>query len=80
MIEQQAMLKLLTEDPIIESASWIVGEPGVQDLMNDPLIHAVLSRDGLNLQDLRVAIAVGRGRLAAAGALSKNAAPTSDAA
>lgn len=46
--------------------AWIVGEPSLQDLLADPLVHAVLRRDGLSLQDLRRAIALGRRRLAPA--------------
>ena len=45
---------------------WISGEPDLQDLMADPLVHAVLRRDGLGLQDLRRAIALGRSRLTSA--------------
>ncbi|MEO3429022.1 hypothetical protein AAFN88_09215 [Pelagibius sp. CAU 1746] len=47
-----------------ETADWIVGEPSVEDLLRDPLIHAVLRRDGLGLQDLLQAVALGRSRLA----------------
>lgn len=47
-----------------EASSWIAGEPLVQDLLHDPLIHAILDRDGLDLQDLLQAIALGRSRLA----------------
>ena len=45
---------------------WIAGEPRLQDLLSDPLVHAVLQRDGLDLQDLRQAIARGRRRLSPA--------------
>lgn len=47
-----------------ETADWIIGEPSVQDLLRDPLIHAILQRDGLCPQDLLQAIALGRARLA----------------
>ncbi len=47
-----------------ETADWITGEPSVQDLLRDPLIHAILQRDGLGLQDLLQAITLGRSRLA----------------
>jgi hypothetical protein len=48
-----------------DTAAWIVGEPSVQDLLHDPLVHSLLRRDGLSLQDLQQAIALGRRRLAA---------------
>ena len=46
------------------SKAWITGEPRLSDLLADPLVHAVLRRDGLSLRDLRHAIAQGRSRLA----------------
>lgn len=46
-----------------EASNWIVGEPSVPDLLRDSLVHAVLRRDGLTLQDLLQAIALGRRRL-----------------
>ena len=63
MIEQRAVLKSLNENPITETAPWIVGEPTVQELLGDPVVHAVLRRDGLSVHDLMRAIARGRGRL-----------------
>lgn len=66
MPDQRAVLKLLTENPVTETASWIVGEPSVQDVLRDPVVHAVLRRDGLSLHDLMRAIARGRRRLAPA--------------
>jgi hypothetical protein len=53
-----------------EPGTWIAGEPAVRDVLGDPLIHAVLRRDGLSLQDLLRAIAVGRQRLASPAAAS----------
>lgn len=53
-----------------EAGAWIAGEPAVRDVLGDPLIHAVLRRDGLSLQDLLQAIAVGRRRLAPPAAAS----------
>jgi len=64
MIEQRSVLKLLSEQPVTETANWILGEPSVQEIMVDPVIHAVLRRDGLGLNDLQRAIARGRSRLA----------------
>jgi hypothetical protein len=63
MIEQRAALKSLNENPVTETAPWIVGEPSVQELLGDPVVHAVLRRDGLSVHDLMRAIARGRGRL-----------------
>ena len=63
MIEQRAVLKSLNENPVTETAPWIVGEPSVQELLGDPIVHAVLRRDGLSVHDLMRAIARGRGRL-----------------
>jgi hypothetical protein len=63
MTEQRAVLKLLTDNPVTETASWIAGEPSVQDILGDPVVHAVLRRDGLSLHDLMRAIVRGRGRL-----------------
>jgi hypothetical protein len=63
MIEQRAVLKSLNENPVTETAPWIFGEPSMQDLLGDPVVHAVLRRDGLSVHDLKRAIARGRGRL-----------------
>jgi hypothetical protein len=61
MIEQRGTLRETAS--LRETADWITGEPSVQDLLRDPLIHAVLQRDGLGLQDLLQAVAMGRSRL-----------------
>lgn len=54
----------LREDPAArKTARWIDGEPALEDLLRDPLVHAVLRRDGLTLRDLLEAIALGRHRL-----------------
>jgi hypothetical protein len=66
MIEQRAVLKLLSEGTVTETTPWILGEPTIEELLRDPLVHAVLRRDGLNPQDLLQAVALGRGRLAPA--------------
>jgi hypothetical protein len=70
MIEQRTVLNLLNENAITETAPWIVGEPSLQELMGDPVVHAVLRRDGLSPQDLMGAIARARGRLSPALALA----------
>jgi hypothetical protein len=66
MIEQRAVLKLLSEGTVTETTPWILGEPTIEELLRDPLVHAVLRRDGLNPQDLLQAVSLGRGRLAPA--------------
>ena len=66
MSKQGNVLKLLSEHPITEAANGMVGEPSVQELLGDPVIHAVLRRDGLGHKDLLQAIAQGRSRLAPA--------------
>jgi hypothetical protein len=49
--------------PAPEAHDWTAGEPEIPDLLRDPVIHAVLRRDGLTPQDLADAIARARGRL-----------------
>lgn len=78
MIEQRVVMEMQNEHPVPEAGSWIAGEPAVQDLLGDPLIHAVLRRDGLSLPDLLQAIALGRRRLSPDPTASDR--PTSDAA
>ena len=41
------------------------GEPELGELLDDPILHAVLRRDGISLGDLHAAIARARARLAA---------------
>jgi hypothetical protein len=41
-------------------------EPELDELLADPVLHAVLRRDGLSLGDLEAAIAGARARLAGA--------------
>lgn len=38
-------------------------EPTLSEVLSDPLIHLILRRDGLNLDDLRRAIADGQSKL-----------------
>jgi hypothetical protein len=47
------------------SPDWLLGEPPLSEVICDTLVHAILHRDGLSLQDLQRAIALGRRRLAA---------------
>jgi hypothetical protein len=42
----------------------MTGEPALGELLGDPILHAVLRRDGLSLGDLEAAIAGARARLA----------------
>ena len=30
-----------------QSESWLHGEPSIQELMSDPIVHLVMCRDGL---------------------------------
>lgn len=69
MIEQRSVLEQLSENPVIETSPWIVGEPSLQDVLGDPVVHAVLHRDGLSTQDLMRAIIRGRNGLSPARAV-----------
>lgn len=62
----------------LDRATWMVGEPAMPELFDDPLIHAVLRRDGLSLTDLQRAITLARSRLAAPA--RRRETPASDAA
>jgi hypothetical protein len=44
--------KALRPVPIRASDPWRYGEPYLSDVMNDPLVHLVMKRDGLGLQDV----------------------------
>ena len=35
------------EEPLRQSEAWLRGEPSIQELMSDPIIHLVMRRDGL---------------------------------
>ncbi len=69
MIEQRSVLEQLSENPVTETSPWIVGEPSLQDVLGDPVVHAVLRRDGLSTQDLMRAIIRGRSGLSPARAV-----------
>lgn len=62
---EEAVPTVLAQGPAAagEASNWIVGEPSIPDLLRDSLVHAVLRRDGLTLQDLLQAVALGRRRL-----------------
>lgn len=79
MIEHRSARKLLNETPVTETAPWIVGEPSLQDLLGDPVVHAVLRRDGLSTQDLMRAITRGRHRLAGTPSIASAAIPMAPA-
>lgn len=78
MIEQRSVLELLSDQPVTETANWILGEPSVEEVLVDPVVHALLRRDGLRLDDLQRAIAFARRRLDSG--LAVRAMPSSDAA
>lgn len=78
MIDPHADTSLPSEPSASNRAAWIEGEPAMPELLDDPLIHAVLRRDGLSLADLQSAIARARRRLAAPA--PRRETPASDAA
>lgn len=78
MIEQRAEASHSSKPAAAGPGAWIVGEPAMPDLLEDPVIHAVLRRDGLSLADLQRAIADARLRLAALRRTASS--PASDAA
>jgi hypothetical protein len=78
MIDPHTDRSLPSEPATSNRAAWIVGEPAMPDLLDDPLIHAVLRRDGLSLADLQSAITQARRRLAAPA--RRRETPASDAA
>lgn len=55
-----------TGRPVGRASDWIVGEPPLSDFFEDPLVLAVLRRDGIGPEDLVQAIAAGRRRLSSA--------------
>ncbi|MBM3480471.1 MAG: hypothetical protein FJX69_14845 [Alphaproteobacteria bacterium] len=48
-----------------DDATTTSGEPDLRDLLEDPMLHAVMRRDGLTRLDLDAAIAQARDRLRA---------------
>jgi len=56
---------MIAKRTIASSPDWLLGEPPLSEVLCDTGIHAVLRRDGLSLQDLQLAVALGRRRLAA---------------
>ena len=64
MIDPHADASPSSAPPGSDQATWIIGEPAMPDLLSDPVIHAVLRRDGLSLADLQQAITQARHRLA----------------
>ncbi len=53
----------VAETPDRETSNWILGEPSVQEMLCDPIVHSILRRDGLTGDDVRAALALGRERL-----------------
>ena len=37
----------LRGEPLHQSESWLHGEPSIQEVMSDPIVHLVMRRDGL---------------------------------
>lgn len=51
------------------SRAWLQGEPEIEEMLRDPVVHLVMARDGLTPQMLRRALRAGGERLlSAAGA------------
>ena len=38
---------LLQGEALRQSESWLHGEPSIQEVMSDPIVHLVMRRDGL---------------------------------
>ena len=36
---------------------WMYGEPALDDVLNDPIVHLVMRRDGIGVAEVRAAIA-----------------------
>ncbi len=69
------MIQLMAADRRTGANSdWIYGEPGIDDMLRDPLLLLVLRRDDLSKDDLVAALGVGRRRLKSAGVKSSQAA------
>lgn len=56
------------------NSAWIYGEPGIDELLRDPLVSLVLRRDHLSREDLLAALAVARRRLKPEGVTRSQAA------
>lgn len=78
MIDPQSDTSPSSKPSASDKTAWIVGEPAMPELFDDPLIHAVLRRDGLSLADLQRAVTLARRRLAAP--TRRHETPASDAA
>ncbi len=37
----------LLGEPLHQSESWLHGEPSIQEVMSEPIVHLVMRRDGL---------------------------------
>lgn len=42
---------------------WLEGEPSLQDVLADPIVHLVMKRDGLRLADVTPIIEAAKNRL-----------------
>jgi len=46
----------LQGEPLHQSESWLHGEPSIQEVMSDPIVHLVMRRDGLTPESVWAAI------------------------
>ncbi len=53
---------------MMSRTDWLDGEPGLDEVMADPIVHLVMRRDGLSADMVRAAVAAGVARLAGAAA------------
>lgn len=78
MMHPQSDPRPASEPSASDRSTWMEGEPAMPELFEDPVVHAVLRRDGLSLADLQRAITLARRRLA--DPARRGEAPASDAA
>ncbi len=43
--------------------AWLNGEPNVEDMLADPIVHLVMRRDGITIETMRAAVRAVRARL-----------------
>jgi hypothetical protein len=52
----------MTDENRILSTDALAGEPPLGDVLSDPIVHAVMARDGVTHSDLRSLLARWQGR------------------
>jgi hypothetical protein len=52
----------MTDQTRILGADALAGEPPLGDVLSDPIVHAVMARDGVTPSDLRTLLARWQGR------------------